>query len=106
MDDMAQYRQGDVLVVAVEGIPAGAVPVPRAGGEVVLAHGEATGHRHAITDPHAELFRALDAVYLCVAGADTVLEHPEHDPITLAPGEYRVIRQREYSPDAPRYVHD
>jgi hypothetical protein len=101
-----QYRQGDVLVIAVDGIPAGAQALARVGDEVVLAYGEATGHRHAIASPHAELFRALDEMYLHVADSGAVLEHPEHDPITLGPGDYRVIRQREYTPAAPRHVYD
>jgi hypothetical protein len=39
------------------------------------------------------------------------LRHEEHAPITLAPGKYRVIRQREYQPGAyyaigGRFVED
>jgi hypothetical protein len=53
-----QYRQGDVLVVAVDSIPVNAVTVSRTSGEMVLAYGEATGHRHAIIDRHAEFLSA------------------------------------------------
>lgn len=45
------YRQGDILIVPVpeESVPGGLRPAPRdARGRLVLAHGEATGHCHAI----------------------------------------------------------
>lgn len=103
-----QYRQGDVLLVAVRAVPAGAVPVPRRDGELVLAEGEATGHLHAIADPNAELL-ALPALpaeeierrFLRIVGGTATLTHQEHDPIVLPRGLYRVIRQREYVPGPP-----
>lgn len=102
----AQYRQGDVLVIAVDGIPSGAVSLPRTAGELVLAEGEATGHRHAILDERAELLGTAEELYLRVDGVDAVLTHQEHDPITVPPGAYRVVRQREYAPDASLFVAD
>jgi hypothetical protein len=100
-----QYRQGDVLLVAVQAVPAGAVPVPRRDGSLVLAEGEATRHLHAIADPNAELL-ALPALpaeeverrFLRIVGGTATLTHQEHDPIVLPCGLYRVVRQREYVP--------
>jgi hypothetical protein len=104
------YRQGDVLVVPVEGLPESVEPVPRDQGRAVLAHGEATGHAHAISDDRAALFRAphLAAVFLQVSGeAPVALEHEEHAAIALPPGTYRIVRQREYQPGmVPRHVAD
>jgi hypothetical protein len=34
------------------------------------------------------------------------LKHQEHGTITVEPGVYRVVRQREYAPEAPRMVLD
>ena len=100
-----QYRQGDVLLIAVDAIPGRAVPVPRDQGEVVLAYGEVTGHRHAIAEPHAELLalpdQEVERRFLRIAGDEARLRHEEHDTITVPPGTYRVIRQREYVPPAP-----
>ena len=52
-------RQGDVLLVPVEGLPQGSESrqqkVERVGGRLVLAEGEATGHAHAIEGPGAQL---------------------------------------------------
>jgi hypothetical protein len=84
-----------------------------------LAHGEITGHHHALemSDPAdwwkdgkipatnekpktlaGELFVSLPS-----GGAVT---HPEHSEIKLPVGNYRITRQREYSPGAIRNVAD
>jgi hypothetical protein len=102
-----QLRQGDVLLIRVDEIPDSATPVARDGGAVVLAYGEVTGHRHAVHERHAELLELPDAEveqrFLRIAGREARLVHEEHDPIALAPGCYRVVRQREYHPlDDPR----
>jgi hypothetical protein len=101
----AQYRQGDVLLIAVDAIPGGTVPVPRDQGEIVLAYGEVTGHRHAIADSHAELLalpdQEIERRFLRIVGAQARLRHEEHDTITVPPGSYQVVRQREYVPPTP-----
>jgi hypothetical protein len=103
------YRQGDVLIVPIDEMPADLELVPREGSRVILAHGEATGHAHAIKDERAALFRdpKLASIFMLVSGEDPIaLEHEEHDPIAIPPGEYRIVRQREYSPNAARFVSD
>jgi|SRR3990167_1310555 len=101
-------RQGDVLIVPVEEIPATAEVVERENSCIILAHGEATGHAHKIKDQHAALFRdpKLMAVFLHVTGNGVAIEHDEHDTIIAPPGKHQVIRQREYSPGAIRNVTD
>ncbi|MFG2959456.1 hypothetical protein ACGF5O_37745 [Streptomyces sp. NPDC048291] len=97
------YRQGDVLVVTVDELPLQVLPVPREDGVVVLAHGEVTGHRHAIAEPHAEPLAPPgdddQTRFLRIVGAPGRLVHEEHAAITLPDGVYQVIRQREYAPD-------
>jgi hypothetical protein len=103
------YRQGDVLIVPVKTIPKSVEPINREGGRVVLAHGEVTGHAHAIKDRSAALFRdpKLAAIFMRVSGDTPVaLEHDEHNTIEVPPGDYQIIRQREYSPEAIRNVAD
>jgi hypothetical protein len=102
------FRQGDVLIVSVKEVPANLDPVKRENGRVVLAHGEVTGHAHAIEGEGAALFRdpKLMAVFMTVTGDPVALEHQEHDPIFIPPGAYRVIRQREYTPKKIRNVAD
>lgn len=114
-----QYRQGDVLLVPVDEIPAELTPVQRENGRLILAHGEVTGHAHAIVDPRAELLGTPNSegglisvdeaaeLYLLVHGDEPVdLVHDEHDTIAVQPGGYRRIRQREYAPEETRLVAD
>lgn len=99
----ALYRHGDVLIGAVPALPAGAVPQP----DLVLAHGEATGHAHRIREASAaRLFRHGPMLYLQVSAPAATLVHEEHRPIVLPAGVYRVWQQREYSPEAIRTVID
>lgn len=99
------FRQGDVLVTPIG--PAGSAVVGekivREGGRVVLAHGELTGHAHAIRAPEADLYEIVGGGpgrvlrITALGGAD--LEHEEHSTIHLSAGDYRVTRQREYRPE-------
>ena len=96
------WRQGDLFVETIRTIPDGAVP--QAG--VVLAEGEITGHCHRIEDSRsAQLFVYQGQLLLNVVTPEARLVHDEHGPIELARGAYRVWRQREYSPVAPRIDH-
>ena len=97
------YRHGDVLVEQITEIPAEAVKRPH----LVLAEGEMTGHSHRIAEPgSAELLQSGPHMYLRVTAATATLIHQEHGPVTLPKGEYRVWRQREYSPKEIRIVRD
>lgn len=97
------FRQGDVLIIPLDVIPEQErlEPVGRDEGRLVLAHGEMTGHAHIIETEGAALFRdpIRMAVFLIVTGDPVMLEHDEHDTVVLPPGNYRVVRQREYSPE-------
>lgn len=111
----AHYRQGDVLIERISSLPRSLKPIARENGKVVLAHGEVTGHAHAIADPHVAHFDApaertndglAGVTYLEVREAVAALKHEEHSTIPLEPGIYRITRQREYSPEALRNVAD
>jgi hypothetical protein len=101
-------RQGDVLIYPCEPETGVLTEIPREHGAVVLAHGEVTGHSHAI--------RAAGVCHLRQEGvsAYTVLRvselcdlvHEEHATISLAPGDYRVVIQQEYTPEELRDVQD
>jgi hypothetical protein len=105
------YRQGDVLVLPIDpaDLPAELLPAPRdRHNRMVLALGEATGHAHVVTGDRVSLLCPPDApeqLFLVVEGYGRIV-HEEHGPIALAPGAYRVIRQREYIPGAVRPVSD
>ena len=102
-------RQGDVLVTRVDALPIGLSVAARDHvGSIVLAYGEHSGHRHAIRDRNVTALRLAgseDVDFIEVGGSGATLNHEyesghkaEHDPILLAPGTYKVVRQREYHP--------
>ncbi len=105
---MSIFRQGDVLIRKVAKIPEGLRPVPLEGGRVILAHGEVTGHAHAVVGEVQLLAADLEEMeqrFLRVEREAQVV-HEEHGTITLAPGLYEVGRQVEYSPEEIRTVAD
>jgi len=94
-------RQGDLLIVKVDKIPDGTVKKKSR----VLAEGEATGHLHELDS--GEVYEKEGTLYFKVAqGGISILNHPEHKAVTFDPGEYKVIKQREYEPKGWRYVRD
>jgi|SRR5581483_3180695 len=100
------YRQGDVMIIRVDEIPAGAKPVPRDNSRIVLAYGEVTGHAHAIADREVTMLEVDDGIRYLDVQMEAFLRHEEHGTIALAPGKYEVRRQREYAPEAIRNVAD
>jgi hypothetical protein len=95
---MQQYRQGDLLFIKQEALPADLV----ARESRVIVEGESTGHAHRLTSgtvldgQHGAIWLDLDTT------AEVV--HEEHGAITLDPGPWLVIRQREYAPEAIKTV--
>ena len=100
------YRQGDVLLVPVGAIPAGARKGRRDRGRIVLAYGERTGHAHAIESKAVALLQRRGDRFVRVPAEGAALRHEEHGPIDLAPGSYRVVVQREYTPERVVRVAD
>ena len=93
------FRQGDVLLRAVDAIPDSArFVVKRDAGRIVLAYGEVTGHAHAIEASEAEatLLRDERARFLRLI-ADVDLTHEEHATVRVPAGAYEVIQQREWT---------
>jgi len=96
-------RQGDVLIQRVETIPVSSAPLPH----VTLAHGEITGHSHRIENPtDVDLYEVDGTLYLRVKSATASLIHQEHATIQIPTGDYKVWRQREYTPQEIRVVRD
>jgi hypothetical protein len=103
MKDTTMWRQGDILIAAVDEIPHGSTRRSNC----VLAEGELTGHSHRVDQPAtAELFESKGRLYLSVLARDAQVVHQEHGPITLPKGYYTVWPQREYSPESIRTVKD
>jgi len=105
------YRQGDVMVVKTDDIfeMNELEKIERENQRIVLAYGEVTGHAHAIKSTEADFYRSkrkdVPHLYL-VVNNNVDLSHEEHSTITIPPGKYRVIRQREYIANSVRTVSD
>src|SRR5215213_10086403 len=98
------WRQGDVLIERTGEVPPTATKLKR----LILASGDSTGQRHTIKEHKAaELYQAgRDEMFLRVTAEEATVVHPEHGPITLPRGTYRVWKQREFADVAPRPVRD
>jgi hypothetical protein len=116
--DCNHYRQGDVLIERIANIPTTAEKQIKST-RIILAHGEVTGHYHALETadpadwwktgeiPGANQKPATLAGELFVAlPSGGVVTHQEHSEIKLPAGNYRITRQREYSPETIRNVAD
>ena len=108
----AMYRQGDVLIVRVDGIPSNMKKLnPKH--PVTLAFGEVTGHSHQIHKGATAFAAEVKddnvvslAEYIEVEEQLAALTHQEHDTINLPAGTYKIGHQREYTPEALRNVAD
>jgi hypothetical protein len=116
-----QYRQGDVFIEEISDLPDGK-ELPREPKGAILAHGEATGHAHAVRHEGATMRQAAGGFYLNIVPTqdsrllDTVIDnttqaanltHEEHLPIPLVAGKkYRVIRQLQEKDDAIMVAFD
>ena len=104
-------RQGDVCLISVGEVPAGATAQPPTGNKVVLALGEVTGHHHRFefmdTSHNAKLYVASGgARYLHVTEQPADLLHEEHSTVRVPPGVYLLPPQVEYTPAELRLVKD
>jgi hypothetical protein len=88
-----QIQQGDVLLKRVEK-PAVFKSTQR-GGKIILAHGEHTGHHHAVEDSEAELVADGDRILLMLE-REATLTHQEHGPVTVPAGCWEVGRVQEF----------
>ena len=127
MNDPMIIRQGDVLLAAVSALPAGCTEIaPTTDGKLVLALGEATGHRHRIENvvavgpqaaaeiADAAIARAKARLWQTAAGdwylqvnEAVPLDHEEHSALTIPPGIYELPVQVSWdSEHAARRVAD
>jgi hypothetical protein len=93
--------QGDVSILRVTTGPA-TTTLPKAG--AVVVRGEAGGNTHSLHGAGclwgAAAGRGDDLVLGTLTvpeGCEAVLAHPEHGFLAIAPGTYRVGRQREFA---------
>ena len=88
---MKLFRQGDILFKEIASIPKKAKK--RKG--LVVAEGEATGHKHEFTNPQVSLWEYDSKLYAQVPYPAEII-HPEHDRLIIEKGEYEIINEREF----------
>jgi hypothetical protein len=94
------HRQGDVLFVKVDALPEALTEWKNN----VLVEGEVTGHAHRLQE--GKIWETPQGLLFLAAVTGSQIVHEEHNTINLEPGYWQVIRQREYSPEAIRWVTD
>lgn len=99
-------RQGDVLLERINRVPAGLKKQKPIDGRVILASGEVTGHHHSVDADAADWWKDDKEEQFIAVKKPTQVVHQEHGPIELPKGNYRVTRQREYTPERLRNVAD
>jgi hypothetical protein len=99
---MSIYRQGDVLIVQCKAVKG---TEEQRQGDLILAHGEVTGHAHRIKS-HAVRAWSADAERFIQVLETVALTHEEHSTVKIPPGMYQVVIQTEYTPKELRRVQD
>jgi hypothetical protein len=103
---MDTFRQGDVLLIKVDELPADAEQVKRDAGRIILAYGETTGHKHAIKAPQVKMIVTTNGERFLSSTTGFSLNHEEHATVKVPTGNFQVIIQREYSPTELRTIVD
>lgn len=109
--------QGDVGLKRVATFPAGLVEAKRDGQRLIVTHSE-TGHHHVIDRARVTLYEDPTdplTAWLEVHGdeslpqiAELVHERPwdTHETLEIPVGKWKIIRQREATPEGWRKVQD
>ncbi len=95
-----QARQGDVFLIRDDQTTGEPEPID---GDLILAHGEVTGHAHRIKNKKARAYSRHNQRFLRNDVA-VDLTHEEHGTVTIAPGNYRIVIQRVWT-DAEETVN-
>lgn len=119
MQNKTVVRQGDILLVKVNGAPTDFRRMPTKNNQCTVGYGEVSGHHHTIQDAvwlvapetteqdlHQFALGDKTLPVFVVADAPTTLVHQEHALIALDAGVWQVLRQREYTPAAIISVRD
>ena len=111
---LTMCAQGDIFLERVAEPPtdAGECSEPKC---IILAHGELSGHSHAVrgrvrlAHDSARARDIPDGLYLGhldVIAEPAELTHQQHATVTLRPGTYRVRRQRRLEPADAEIIRD
>ena len=103
------------MLVKIPVLPAGCIPEAAEKNRTVLAHGEVTGHAHAVyhdinlddvKKALTKIWRAPDGSRILEVQAPSHLQHEEHSTHLLTPGFYQLPAQMQYTPTELKKVTD
>jgi hypothetical protein len=106
-----QIQQGDVLLLRVSKLPAGAKRMAADKRGIVLAEGEHTGHHHRAEDCGGlALMEAPSGMRFMVNETDApiTIRHEEHKPVIVEPGIWQIgqVQEKDWFNDMVRKVVD
>lgn len=88
------YRNGDFCFRGIETLPKKLIKQK----DKVVGWGEVTGHSHRFSvDAPVTLFLADDKKRYMEVLSPSIISHEEHHPLTILPGKYEIISEKEYS---------
>lgn len=110
--------QGDFIILRIDSLPTGLEKIPAVNNQIVVAHSE-TGHNHVAVLDRPDAVTAfkksgtkesdLFELFLNVS-EETRIEHlrsfDTHETLVVPPGQYKIMRQREYTPEGFRRAQD
>lgn len=101
------YQHGDVILIAVDKIPDGAVKVELPPRNFIIEKGEGS-HTHIIECTDGLDVYEKDGVLYCVVDKDISLTHEEHGPQVITPGkiERKIEREWDYETEEARQTSD
>lgn len=99
MSDKKQaYRHGETLLVKIEKLPEG---LKLSDSKIFMVGSH--GHNHSVDKGELYLVKENDTVFGYLVTKDTSLLHPEHSPnvgdAKIEDGIYKLIKQKEFTPD-------
>lgn len=105
---MKLFQQGDVLIQQIKALPKAAVAKAPEPAGFVLAHGEVTGHSHAIAVEEGVQLYTMEQILYLVADHEVIVTHQEHGAVTVPAGVYQIgqVREYDYLANEARRVRD
>jgi hypothetical protein len=107
--------QGDFIIMRITSIPKDVVPFEAEGNHYIVAHSE-TGHNHVMEKTNIEAFRPANTsdtdlyeLFMVVKEPTEInhlRSHDTHETLLVPPGNYKIRRQREYTPEGFRRAAD
>ena len=103
------FRQGDVTFERVD-VAGDGKHRERENGRLIVAHGE-SGHLHAVSSPDVQMIAQdhdIDTGIIgwLIAPDKFVIDHEEHNSLTIPEGVWIVRIERDYTPQEIRRVVD